>query len=78
MELFKLSDFGKQFISKLPDHVNQYLGVKKDFTTAYYLQNDDLVDTLIDQSWRQTIGIPERPSVGSVTTGPTEVEKEQG
>ncbi len=39
-----LSDRGKQFTSKLFEQVNRYLGVKKDFTTAYHPQTDGLVE----------------------------------
>ncbi len=39
-----LSDRGKQFTSKLLEQFNRYLGVKKDFTTAYHPQTDGLVE----------------------------------
>ncbi len=47
-----LSDRGKQFMSKMLKQVIRYLGIKKDFTTAYHPQTDGLVErfnrTMVD------------------------------
>ncbi len=47
-----LSDCGKQFTSKLLKQVTHFLGVRKDFTTAYHSQTDGLVEhfnhTIVD------------------------------